>query len=334
MKILDFYLGICYNDLSMYPKGGFLPFWVSKGDDFMSTDNLTAREHPQGSVVVGIDVGGSTTKIVGFRHHDTSLDKERAEVSATHEKELIAPIFVRATDPITSIYGALGRFTSENHLSLSDIRRVMMTGVGSSYMNGSIYDLDCRSVPEFSGVGLGGLYLSGLTDAIIVSMGTGTALVHAKRDAQGKTHINYLGGTGVGGGTLLGLDTIEHIEALSADGDLSKIDLTIRDISKQQDQFPMSANLTAANFGKLSDMATSSDIALGLCNMVAETIAMMAIFAARGHGIQDIVLTGNLTNIAPIRSVYENLGDTFGVNFIIPENAQFGTVIGAALYEK
>ncbi len=306
----------------------------------MSKDTRNALEASQGSVVVGIDVGGSTTKIVGFRHHDITLDKERAETSAVPHKELIAPIFVRATDPITSIYGALGRFTSENGLSLSDIRRVMMTGVGSSYMNGSIYDLDCRSVPEFSGVGLGGLYLSGLDDAIIVSMGTGTALVHAKRDAHGKTHIDYLGGTGVGGGTLLGLtkkmlgvDTIEHIEALSADGDLSKIDLTIRDISKQQDQFPMSANLTAANFGKLSDMATSSDIALGLCNMVAETIAMMAIFAARGHGIQNIVLTGNLTNISPIRSVYENLGDTFGVNFIIPENSQFGTVIGAALYE-
>jgi type II pantothenate kinase len=116
-------------------------------------------------------------------------------------------------------------------------------------------------------------------------------------------------------------------------GDLSKIDLTIRDISKQDDQFPIGANLTAANFGKLSDMATNEDIALGLCNMVAETIAMRSIFAARGHGIRDIVLTGNLTNIAPIRRVYENLGDSFGVNFIIPENAQFGTVIGAALFE-
>ncbi len=307
----------------------------------MSKDTLISLGNPQGSVVVGIDVGGSTTKIVGFRHRDPSLQKERAESSQTQEKELIAPIFVRATDPITSIYGALGRFTSENGLALSDIRRVMMTGVGSSYMNGSIYGLDCRSVPEFSGVGLGGLYLSGLEDAIIVSMGTGTALVHAKRDTHGKTEIHYLGGTGVGGGTLLGLnkkmlgvDTIEHIEALAADGDLSKIDLTIKDISKQQDQFPMSANLTAANFGKLSDMATNGDIALGLCNMVAETVAMMAVFAARGHHIKNIVLTGNLTTLAPIRAVFENLGDSFGVNFIIPENAQFGTVIGAALYEE
>ncbi len=281
-----------------------------------------------GKVVIGIDVGGSTTKIVGFRH------------TASGTPELISPLFVRATDPITSIYGALGRFTSENGLTLDDVSRVMTTGVGSSFLSGSIYSLDCHSVPEFSGVGLGGLYLSGLNDAIIVSMGTGTAIVHAKRQADGKTDVEYLGGTGVGGGTLLGLtkkmlgvDTIEHIEQMAMGGDLSKIDLTIRDISKQDDQFPIGANLTAANFGKLSDMATGEDIALGLCNMVAETIAMMSIFAARGHGIRDIVLTGNLTNIAPIRRAYENLGDSFGVNFIIPENAQFGTVIGAALFE-
>lgn len=289
---------------------------------------MTDVVHTKGSVVLGIDVGGSTTKIVGFRLRENG------------ERELMSPLFVRAADPITSIYGALGRFTTENRLSLSDIRRVMMTGVGSSHMEGGIYDLDCRVVPEFSGVGLGGLYLSGLDNAIIVSMGTGTALVHAKREVGGKTAINYLGGTGVGGGTLLGLtkkmlgvDTVEHIEQLCEGGDLSKIDLTIRDISKQHDQFPIGANLTAANFGKLSDMATNSDIALGLCNMVAETIAMVAIFAARGHGLGNIVLTGNLTNIAPIRAVFEGLGDSFGVNFIIPDKAQFGTVIGAALVE-
>ena len=291
-----------------------------------NSNNLTAQQ----KVVIGIDVGGSTTKIVGFRH-----DAERAGAPA-----LIDPLFVRATDPITSIYGALGRFTSENGLRLEDISRVMMTGVGSSFLSGSIYSLNCHEVPEFSGVGLGGLYLSGLDEAIIVSMGTGTAIVHAKHVSGGKTDIKYLGGTGVGGGTLLGLtkkmigvDTVEHIEKLCEGGDLSKVDLTIRDISKQHGQFPIGANLTAANFGKLSDMATNEDIALGLANMVAETIAMMSIFAARGHGIKNIVLTGNLTTIAPIRRVYENLQESFGVNFIIPENAQFGTVIGAALFD-
>lgn len=290
---------------------------------------MDKRLSENGGVVIGIDVGGSTTKIVGFR--------EGASGAAT----LIDPLFVRATDPITSIYGAFGRFTMENGLSLEDIDRVMMTGVGSSYMSSPIYSLDCRAVPEFSGVGLGGLYLSGLREAIIVSMGTGTALVHARRRENGGTDIDYLGGTGVGGGTLLGLtrrmlgvDTVEHIEQLCEGGDLSRVDLTIKDISRN-DQFPgVNYNLTAANFGKLSDLADSHDIALGLANMVAETIAMMAVFAARGHGVRDIVLTGNLTTLSPIRRVFEGLQDTFGVNFLIPENAQFGTVIGAALYQE
>ncbi len=282
----------------------------------------------QGSVVLGIDVGGSTTKIVGFKH------------SPDGTRTLMNPLFVRATDPITSIYGALGRYTSENGLALSDIRRIMTTGVGSSYLSGPIYNLECTSVPEFSGVGLGGLYLSGLNEAIIVSMGTGTALVHAKRNSDGTTAIDYLGGTGVGGGTLLGLtkkmlgvDTIAHIEQLCEGGDLGKIDLTIKDIT-QQGQFPeMSINLTASNFGNLSDLADSHDIALGIANMVAETIFMMAIFAARSKGVTDIVLTGNLTTISPIRRVFEGLASHFGVRFIIPENSSFGTVIGAALYE-
>ena len=65
-------------------------------------------------VVIGIDVGGSTTKIVGF--------KEEGD-----RRELLEPMFVRATDPITSIYGAFGKFTSLSGLALSDIDRVMVT---------------------------------------------------------------------------------------------------------------------------------------------------------------------------------------------------------------
>lgn len=288
---------------------------------------MAQRSNDRQTVVIGIDVGGSTTKIVGFRHA-----KEQAP-------SLIPPMFVRATDPITSIYGALGRFTSENGLALSDINRIMMTGVGSSFLSGSIYDLNCLDVPEFSGVGLGGLYLSGLDEAIIVSMGTGTAIVHAKHSEGGRTRIKYLGGTGVGGGTLMGLtkkmlgvDKVEDVEKLCEGGDLSKIDLKISDLSRK-DQFPnVNVDLTASNFGNISGLAENHDIALGIANMVAETIAMISIFAARGNGIENIVLTGNLTTITPVRRVFEDLQQNFGVNFIIPENAQFATVIGAALY--
>ena len=272
-------------------------------------------------VVIGIDVGGSTTKIVGFR-------------KIGDKQELISPLFVKAADPMTSIYGAFGKFTDLNGLALTDIDKVLTTGVGSSYLSKPIYSLPCGTVPEFKSIGLGGLYLSGLDEAIIVSMGTGTAIVHARRGQE----TDYLGGTGVGGGTLLGLskkmlgiEEIEHLEQLAADGDLSKIDLRVGDFSHKGKNVALPDHMTAANFGKLSDVASQGDLALGLLNMVFETVGMMAIFAARSRGVKDIVLTGNLTCISYAKEAFASLSDMLGVNFIIPENAQYATVIGTAL---
>ena len=136
--------------------------------------------------VIGIDVGGSTTKIVALRKY------------ADGKSQLIEPLFVRATDAITSVYGAFGKFTMQNGIELSDINRVLMTGVGASFIDKPIYSLPCETVSEFESIGLGGLYLSGLDEAIVVSMGTGTALVYARKTDNG-TETKYLGGTGVGG---------------------------------------------------------------------------------------------------------------------------------------
>ncbi len=271
--------------------------------------------------VVGIDVGGSTTKIVGFAPGG----------------KLLSPIFVQATDPVTSIYGAFGRFTLENGLSLDEIDRIMMTGAGSRAIQSPIYNRECKSVSEFSSTGIGGLYLSGLDEAIVVSLGTGTAIIHAKRAENGAV-TEYLGGTGVGGGTILGLSrkmlgiaSIEHLEQISEGGDLGQVDLRIKDISKSGTFKGVNENLTASNFGNLSDLASKKDIALGIFNMVAETVAMMSIFAARQFGIKDIVMCGNLTSIKPVCDTFASLAPTFGVNFIVPEMSQYGTVIGAAL---
>ena len=63
------------------------------------------------SIIIGIDVGGSTTKIVGF-----SVDG--------NEKKLIEPQFIRANDPITATYGAFGKFTDENNIQPRNLRGV------------------------------------------------------------------------------------------------------------------------------------------------------------------------------------------------------------------
>jgi type II pantothenate kinase len=273
------------------------------------------------SVVIGIDVGGSTTKIVGFS-------------GSGAQRALMKPLFVRANDPITSIYGAFGKFTDENGLELADIEKVMITGAGSSYCTRPLYSLDCEVVPEFRCIGLGGLYLSSLQDAIIASLGTGTAIVHAKK---GEAPV-YLGGTGVGGGTLVGLsrkllnmDDVLHVAELAKEGDLKKVDLKIKDITSK-DIIPGYGDLmTASNFGKVSDLASKADIALGLINMVFETVGMVSIFAARTAGLSDIVLTGNLTTVPQAEAIFAELSRMFSVHFMIPEHAQYSTVIGAAL---
>lgn len=274
------------------------------------------------NLIIGIDVGGSTTKIVGVREEDG-------------ERTIIAPQHVRANDPVTATYGAFGKFTDENGLDISDITKVMMTGVGSSYIKKKLYGLPSGRVKEFDGIGKGGLYLSGLDEALVVSMGTGTALVHAKRGGK----MKYLGGTGVGGGSIVGLskllcgaENIEHIAELAEGGELSNVDLRIKDITSPDALEALSRDLTAANFGNISDLASKSDIAIGVLNMVFETVAMVSVFAARSVGVKDIVLTGNVTQLEYCRRKFEELnGMGYGVRFIIPEYSRFATVIGTAL---
>ena len=274
------------------------------------------------SIVIGIDVGGSTTKIVAIRETDG-------------RREVISPQFVRANDPVTATYGAFGKFTDENNLGISDISKVVMTGVGSSYVKKNLYGLNSLKVGEFESIGRGGLYLSGLSEALVVSMGTGTALVHAK--SGGKTE--YLGGTGVGGGSLMGLSKLligaengEHISEYARDGYLGNIDLRIKDMAASNPLGDISGDLTASNFGNVSDIASKSDIALGVMNMVFETVSMVSIFAARSVGVRNIVLTGNVTQFEYCKKKFEEFNHMhYGVNFIIPEHSRFATVIGAAL---
>ena len=270
------------------------------------------------NIIIGIDVGGSTTKIVGF-------DGDR----------LLPPLMVRATDPIASVYGAFGKFTSENRISLSDVREVRVTGVGAAFLEDRIYGLPTVRIHEFTANAKGGLYLSKLPRAIIVSMGTGTAYVYAD-----ETGGEYLGGTGVGGGTLIGLSKKllgvsdpEQIAVLAKTGNLSNIDLRINDISRSAINSILSDNATAANFGKASDLASREDIALGIFNMVYETIGMMAVFAARQKELRDVVLIGNLAGLPHAHVTFESLDKMFGMHFVIPDNATYGTVIGAALTE-
>lgn len=266
--------------------------------------------------IIGIDIGGSTTKIVGLKEH-TIAGSAR----------------VRASDPLTSAYGAFGHFLDQQGLKLSEIDKVMCTGVGSSFLKEDIYGIPIRKVDEFQAIGLGGKYISGLDHCIVVSMGTGTSVTSVNGEK-----IEYIGGSGVGGGTIVGLcskligsGSFFHIAELATQGDVSRVDLTVGDITKDQ-LANMNTRTTAANFGKVTDDAGDADLAMGVVNMVFQTVGIIAMMAAKGHHTDQIVLTGSLTRIEAARSVIRDLEELYKVHYIVPERSEYSTAIGAALY--
>ncbi len=268
------------------------------------------------SVIIGIDVGGSTTKIVGY----------------THEAKPVGMLKVEAADPQTSAYGALGKFINENSLALSDVRQIIVTGVGAALFKKKIYGIPTSTVDEFQAIGLGGLALSNKKEGLIVSMGTGTAFVRA-----GKQGIFHIGGSGVGGGTVVGLcgrlcgiKSFRSIVGLAEKGHLNKVDLNIGDISRKTIS-TLTKDITASNFGKMEDGLKAEDLAAGVLNMVFQTIGMLAVFACRNESMKDVVLTGTLSQVPQAKKVFEMLHAMHGINFIIPKNALYATATGAAL---
>ena len=269
-------------------------------------------------MVLGIDVGGSTTKIVGLDAYGKRIGKLQVE----------------AGDQATSAFGAFGKFLAMEKLSIGDVRQIVLTGVGSSYLTDGMYGIPTKRVDEFLAIGLGGLELAKLGEALIVSVGTGTALVRA-----GKGGIKHIGGSGVGGGMLLklserfaGIHSLAGITETASHGDLGAIDLQLKHISKEQiGNLPPEA--TVSNFGNMKDNATSADIVLGFTNLIFESIGMMAVFATRESEVKDIVVVGAMALSFHASAVFSTLSKIHPVKFHIPDDAMYATALGAALSE-
>ena len=264
-------------------------------------------------IILGIDVGGSTTKIVGVR-----------------DNCCFGMIQVRAADQVTSMYGAIGNLLSKYEVQPGDVSKIYLTGVGASFINEQIYGIKTCKVNEFEAIGHGALSLTGLDEALVVSMGTGTAFVRAT-----KNDSVHLGGSGIGGGTIIGLASqmlrkrdVDAVIALAEKGDLKNVDLSVSDIlCNSVKSLPF--DLTAANFGKIESTVTDSDIALGILNMVFETAGMLAVFAVKNDTINDIIVTGTLATFPQAEMVVSKFNKLTGLNFIIPKDAVFATALGA-----
>ena len=193
-------------------------------------------------------------------------------------------------------------------------------------------------VNEIEAIGEGTMSLSGLNEkesTIIVSAGSGTACIHAH---MGKyTHCS---GTGVGGGTVLGLsklllgtsDPIE-IAALAEKGSESEVDLILEDVvSGPIGQLP--STTTAVNFGKVSKMDREyarEDIAAGIINLVGQTAARIATSVAMMFQANQIVVVGRAPSFNGLRKSLEEAASITGFTPHFPENGEYASALGALL---
>lgn len=242
-----------------------------------------------------------------------------------------------------------GRPTREMVLALAEIAvgtrwlpdLIAVTGGHHQALPDTIGGVPVVKVPELSAIGRGGQALLIQTvnrpqiPILIVSAGSGTAMVSVRQSV-----FAHVTGTGVGGGTMLGLgrlllDTTDPllIDSLAAAGNPSGADLSLTDVVTGSIG-TLPADATAVNFGRvarLDELPSRADLAAALVTMVGQVIATLAINAARAVRAEKIVVTGHLTDMTTMRQTMARVGDFFGFPLNVYDHAGHATVVGALL---
>ncbi|MCI2057241.1 MAG: pantothenate kinase [Oscillibacter sp.] len=270
------------------------------------------------SVRIGIDLGSSAIKLAIL-----------PETSST-------PLLCLRRKAGGNLPTLLGEALGSCGCTKKDVSKLVLTGAGATGAKHSLIGFSPVLEDEFAAIAHGALALSGQERAVVVSMGTGTAFVLA----EGRS-FRHLCGTGVGGGTLIGLcqglagtGEFEKIVPLSVSGDLGKVDLTVRDIFREKMPPTLDPDMTLTNFGHVAADATPADQAAGAVNLVLQVIGTMTLLTCRGCDTSTAVLVGSLAELPQTETQCQLFERLYGIRYIIPKNAAFSTAVGAALCEK
>ncbi len=266
---------------------------------------------------IGLDLGTSSTKIA-------AVDPD-GRIRATLKIEPEGGRRVTYDE-------AIRRFLTAHAIERPRVRCITVTGIGSLGAPDAIMDIPVRSRDEFSCIGRGALFLTGLSEAVIISMGTGTALVRARG-----LEVTHLGGSGVGGGMLLGLcrhfyklADFDEIMDIAGRGDLGRVDLQISHLTGGG-YGGMGENITVANLARMAPEARREDVVLGIINMILETVGMMGAMACRCGGWGTVAVSGAMTRVRQSGRMFERLQELTGIRFVVAADPVYATAVGAAL---
>jgi type II pantothenate kinase len=238
----------------------------------VSPSRIDAPPDAATDALAGVDVGASLVKLALRRAGDTTA----LETHPAAQVEAVA-----------------------RRLEAAGATRVALTGGGAPRLS-RLLACDKLSVSEFDAWSRGARSLlrdrgAPLQRFLLVSVGTGTSAMLVDGE-----QVQRVGGTALGGGTLLGLgrallggSDFEQIAALAATGDRRRVDLLISDVYPEGD-FLLPGPVNAASFAKLARGAEHepSDLAHGLMGLIGENVALICCGLAAAAGIEPIVFGG------------------------------------------
>lgn len=228
----------------------------------------------------------------------------------------------RSWEAISSAYARLKTEYQRSHVAFSGCT----TGMPAAMQE------RINVIAEIDAIGFGGAALANSSNCVVVSMGTGTAIVHFTQNSA-----KHVGGSGVGGGTIKGLASLIcgledplQLDALAMQGSASNLNLTISDLGYEEISF-LGADMTASNFASVKSKKTE-DLAAGILRLVGETVGIISSICARELNCREnIVMVGKVAQSPYIRQVLDLVGKLYQTRFHYPDNPGFATVYGAAI---
>ncbi len=172
---------------------------------------------------------------------------------------------------------------------------------------------------------------------LVVSVGTGTSVMLV--DGMSVTRV---GGTALGGGTVVGLgslltgvSTFARIAELATQGRRRNVDLLVSDIYRAG-EIPLTGDLTAASFGKLSlggaEPPAAADLAHALMGLVGENIALLCGGLAAAAQVRRIVFGGSTLRSNPaLQDVLREITRAVGREPVFLTSGEHAGALGALL---
>ena len=230
----------------------------------------------------------------------------------------------------------------KNNIDSKLIEAIIVTGIRTKHIPKSIFDIPIYTVDEFTAISYGGLLLSKNNEGIVVSLGTGTAIIYSNLN-----EVKHLFGTALGGGTFFGLNKFfgnyNNIEErnelfnLADRGNKNNVDLKISDLTDSAIDFK-SCDITTSNFALYEKECSKEDIVAASLNLVIQNVGLIVSLVKENYLIKNnlnsinVIFIGTLLENLSAKKFLKEISDYTKNNFLTVEYSSYAVAIGAYEY--